>query len=66
MSHLRLFFFGSGKFAKNYFKTIQNELSDKFKIVAVISDNEKIDYQFNIFKKFIIAIKEIGIPDAFI
>ncbi len=66
MSHLRLFFFGSGKFAKNYFKIIQNELSDKFKIVAVISDNKKIDYQLTIFKNLSVAIKEIGIPDAFI
>ena len=66
MSNIRLFFFGSGKFAKNYFKIIQNELSDKFKIVAVISDNQKIDYQLTIFKNLIMAIKEIGIPDAFI
>lgn len=66
MSNLRLFFFGSGKFAKNYFKIIQNELSNKFKIVAVISDNKKIDYQLTVFKNLSIAIKEIGIPDAFI
>ena len=66
MTLLSLFFFGSGNFAKNYFKIIQNELSDKFKIVAVISDNKKIDYQLAIFKDLNAAIKENGEPDAFI
>ena len=66
MRCLRLFFFGSGKFAQNYFKIIQNELSDKFKIIAVISDNNQIDYPLNIFKNLSYAIKKTDIPDAFI
>lgn len=66
MSCLRLFFFGSGKFAQNYFKIIQNELSDKFKIVAIITDNNQIDSSLIIFKNLSSAIKNSGIPDAFV
>lgn len=66
MSCLRLFFFGSGKFAKNYFEIIYKDLSNKFKIIAVISDNSKNDYQIPVFQNLNVAIQEFGIPDAFI
>ena len=52
MKHSNLFFFGLGKFASNYFQTIENKFNKKFKIIAVISDVKVFELIQNAFKSF--------------
>ena len=66
MKHSNLFFFGLGKFASNYFQTIENKFNKKFKIIAVISDVKDHNCQYPVYSKLSIALNKLGEPDGYI
>ena len=66
MKHSNLFFFGLGKFASNYFQTIENKFNKKFKIIAVISDVKDHNCPYPVYSKLSIALNKIGEPDGYI
>ena len=66
MRYSNLFFFGLGKFAFNYFQTIEKKFNKKFKIIAVISDVKDHRCQYPVYNKLSIALNQLGVPDGYI